>query len=285
MQNPGMPMTGVMQNPGMPMTGVMQNPGMPMTGVMQNPGMPMTGVMQNPGMPMTGVMQNPGMPMTGIMQNPGMPMTGVMQNPGMAYYGIQNPMYTQVNPGFYNPNMGNNGMGMGMANQNGLMVNMYPMNQGGVNPYNSNPNVPIQNNPNVIVPNTSNSTPTVQISNINNNNQGNANGEAPPSILSRDTQLVGETVIPANGIINVFFEASTGSRAVINIPEDTSIKEALEKYAEKINLNKQYLTNNKIIFLFSNQKLDANSTDSIKSKKILNNCKINVFDQGNVLGA
>ena len=193
-------------------------------------------------------------------------------------------MYPTVNQIMYNPSMVS--PGMGMVYQNGFMTNMYPTSQVYVNPTMSNPNVPIQNISNANVNITSVSSPNVPISNLN-NNEGNTNsGAAPPSLLSRDTQLIGE-VVESNdkGIINVYFDASTGSKAVINIPENTPIKEALDKYCEKVQLNKMYVEKKKILFIFLGAQIDPESTESIKSLKIINNSKINVFDQGNVLGA
>ena len=229
--------------------------------------------------PMSCGMVNP-MPVT--MANP-MPVT--MANPMAA--GMVNTMpggmYPTANPIMYNPNMVN--PGMGMVYQNGFMVNMYPTNQVYINPNISNPNVPIQNISNVNVPNTSASCPTVPISNLNNNQSNTNNGEAPPSILSRDPNLIGKPVDSNDGIINVYFFASTGSKAVINIKEDTPIKEALDKYCEKVKLNKMYIEKKKILFIFLGLEINPESTASIKSIKIINNSKINVFDQANVLGA
>ena len=232
----------------------------------------------NMGMPMAG---NMGMTMAGNMGNMGMPM---MNNMGMPMTNYPNPMFNG-NQGMCNPNMGN--PNMGMFNQNGCMVGMYNM-----NPVLSvsNPNVPISNpsisNTNVPISNPSASSPNVPVTNTNNNENNTNYGEPPESILSRDTKLIGDPNAPTgNGMINVFFEASTGSKAVLNLNEDTPIKEALEKYAEKVKLNKQYLTNKKILFLFCSKQIDPTSTNSLKSIKIINQCTINVFDQANVLGA
>ena len=243
---------------------------------MQPTSYPMAGTMASPGVsPMAGTMVSPGVsPMAGTMVSPGVnPMAGTMVSPGV------NPMacgmYSGVNP-MYNPGM----YSMGMGGQPGYMTGMYTM-----NPSMSNPSVPITGISNPSVPITSVSNPNVPVNNESNNQGNENNGEAPPSLLSRDTKLVGQEVAPIDGLINVYFEASTGSTAVLNIKETTPIKEALEQYADKINLNKQYIVSKKILFLYLNKQIDPNSTDPVSKLNIHNLSKINVFDQNNVLGA
>ena len=265
----------------------MQPTSYPMAGTMASPGVsPMAGTMVSPGVsPMAGTMVSPGVnPMAGTMVSPGVnPMACGMYsgvNPmacGM-YSGV-NPMacgmYSGVNP-MYNPGM----YSMGMGGQPGYMTGMYTM-----NPSMSNPSVPITGISNPSVPITSVSNTNVPVNNVSNNQGNENNGEAPPSLLSRDTKLVGQEVAPIDGLINVYFEASTGSKAVLNIKETTPIKEALEQYADKINLNKQYIVSKKILFLYLNKQIDPNSTDPVSKLNIHNLSKINVFDQNNVLGA
>jgi hypothetical protein len=163
----------------------------------------------------------------------------------------------------------------GMVNSGGYMANMYqPMNPGFIS-Y-SNPGVQ------PTVTNAPTPTPT------NVNSQGTANnGEAPPSLLQRNTDLIGDPNAPTgNGIINVFFEASTGSRAVLNLPEDTPVKDTLKKYAEKIKINQAFI-GKKIMFLYTGKRIDnePNCDKTLKELKILNGSQITVFDQANVLGA
>ena len=266
----------------------MQPTSYPMAGTMASPGVsPMAGTMVSPGVnPMAGTMASPGVnPMAGTMVSPGVnPMAGTMVSPGVnpmacgMYSGV-NPMacgmYSGVNP-MYNPGM----YSMGMGGQPGYMTGMYTM-----NPSMSNPSVPITGISNPSVPITSVSNTNVPVNNVSNNQGNENNGEAPPSLLSRDTKLVGQEVAPIDGLINVYFEASTGSKAVLNIKETTPIKEALEQYADKIKLNKQYISSKKILFLYLNKQIDPNSTDPVSKLNIHNLSKINVFDQNNVLGA
>ena len=165
----------------------------------------------------------------------------------------------------------------GMVNSGGYMANMYqPMNPGFISYSNPGVQPTVTNAP----------TPTPTPTNVN--SQGTANnGEAPPSLLQRNTDLIGDPNAPTgNGIINVFFEASTGSRAVLNLPEDTPVKDTLKKYAEKIKLNQAFI-GKKIMFLYTGKRIDnePNCDKTLKELKILNGSQITVFDQANVLGA
>ena len=302
MQPTSYPMPGTMINQGVgvnPMPSTMVNTGAginPMPGTMVNTGVgvnPMLGTMVNTGVgvnPMPSTMVNPGVySMGGGMINQGVySMGGGMVNQGVYSIGcgmgyqMPNPAYQNpnlmVNPAMYSPNMV-------MNNQNGYMTGMYPMNTGMTTI--SNPNVNITGISNANVPITSVSYSNVPPVNNGSNNQGNENNgeQPPPSLLSRDTQLIGEVVDTSSGLINVYFEASTGSKAVLNIKETDPIKEVLEKYADKVKLNKQYIVSKKIIFLYLNKQIDPNSTDPVSKINIHNLSKINVFDQNNVLGA
>ena len=206
-----------------------------------------------------------------------MPVQLPIQMPGQPTLMSQN--YQPINTNMNNQYMINPGR-MSYSNGNGLMMNMYQQNVGHM----------IYNN-NAPITNSSNTDETCDYYGKNNNssnhinNQGNKNDDKEESVLARNTVLIGDPNAPTgNGIINIFFEASTGSRAVINVSENTPIKEVLEKYAEKINLHKNYL-GNKVIFLLFGKKIDPSSTAPIKSINIKNGNSISVFDQQNVLGA
>jgi hypothetical protein len=156
-----------------------------------------------------------------------------------------------------------------MLNQGGYMTNMYQQ----MKPeYGANSNSGGSNTSNVINTNTSN------------NNQGNSNNGEPQSLLPGSNVIIGKEIETNNGIINVCFEASTGSRTIINIPEDISIKEAIEIFAKKIKLNQKYI-GKEVIFVYTGKKIKADSNDSIKTLTIHNQSVNNVFDQANVLGA
>ena len=102
--------------------------------------------------------------------------------------------------------------------------------------------------------------------------------------------MIGE-IVHSDNVVNAIFEASTGSRAVIHIKESTTIKEAIEKYAEKIKLNQKYI-GKEVIFVLNGKKLDPFSNDILVNIIIKKNpmekltqFTVNVFDQANVLGA
>jgi len=157
-----------------------------------------------------------------------------------------------------------------MVNQGGLMTNMYQ-----------------QVNQNVINNNnfTNNNIPTP-----NQTSQGNSNDEEPQTLIPGNTDMIGK-IVHSEGVINAIFEASTGSTAVIQINDKTPVKEAIEKYAEKIKLNQRYI-GKEVIFVLNGKKMDPSSNkilvDFIKktnpNDKVIQ-FKVNVFDQSNVLGA
>jgi hypothetical protein len=231
----------------------------PMQGVQGQ--MPMQGVQGQ--MPMQGVQGQ--IPIQGMQGQVQYQMPTQMQGmQGQVQY--QMPTQMQVNQMYPINNQG-------MVNSGGYMANMYqPMNPGFISYSNPGVQPTVTNAP----------TPT------NVNSQGTANnGEAPPSLLQRNTDLIGDPNAPTgNGIINVFFEASTGSRAVLNLPEDTPVKDTLKKYAEKIKINQAFI-GKKIMFLYTGKRIDnePNCDKTLKELKILNGSQITVFDQANVLGA
>ena len=195
------------------------------------------------------------------------PMLGQMVNQinGQIIYPAQAPMTNQM---YQNQ----------MVNQGGFMTNMYQQ---------VNPNVPNNNNN---FSNTNFNTPNTYNLNPNQNTQGNSNNEEPKSLLPENTDIIGQ-IVHSDGIVNAVFEASTGSIAVIQIKESTSIKEAIEKYAERIKLNQKYI-GKEVIFVLNGKKLDPFSNDKIVAiitkkspmDKVIQ-FKVNVFDQANVLGA
>ena len=195
------------------------------------------------------------------------PMPGQMVNQinGQIIYQAQTPMTNQM---YQNQ----------MVNQGGFMTNMYQQ---------VNPNVPNNNNN---FSNTNFNTPNAYNLNPNQNTQGNSNNEEPKSLLPENTDIIGQ-IVHSDGIVNAVFEASTGSIAVIQIKESTSIKEAIEKYAEKIKLNQKYI-GKEVIFVLNGKKLDPFSNDILVNIIIKKNpmekltqFTVNVFDQANVLGA
>ena len=214
-----------------------------------------------------------------------MPTQMPYQIPGQMQFPTQSPMpgqmVNQINGQIiYQPQMPNQMYQNQMVNQGGFMTNMYQQ---------VAPGVPNNNN----FTNTNfNNTPTSNTININpnQNTQGNSNNEEPKSLLPENIDMIGKMVY-SDGIVNAVFEASTGSTAVIQIKESTSIKEAIEKYAERIRLNQKYI-GKEVIFVLNGKKLDPFSNDIIvaiitkknPTDKVVQ-FKVNVFDQANVLGA
>ena len=197
------------------------------------------------------------------------PMPGQMVNQinGQIIYPAQAPMTNQM---YQNQ----------MVNQGGFMTNMYQQVAPGVPNNNNFTNTNFNNTP----------TPNTININSNQNNQVNSNNGEPQSLLPENKDMIG-TMVYSDGIVNVIFEASTGSTAVIQIKESTTIKEAIEKYAEKIKLNQKYI-GKEVIFVLNGKKLDPFSNDIIvaiitkknPTDKVVQ-FKVNVFDQANVLGA
>ena len=214
-----------------------------------------------------------------------MPTQMPYQIPGQMQFPTQSPMpgqmVNQINGQIiYQPQMPNQMYQNQMVNQGGFMTNMYQQ---------VAPGVPNNNN----FTNTNfNNTPTSNTININpnQNTQGNSNNEEPKSLLPENIDMIGKMVY-SDGIVNAIFEASTGSTAVIQIKESTSIKEAIEKYAERIRLNQKYI-GKEVICVLNGKKLDPFSNDIIvaiitkknPTDKVVQ-FKVNVFDQANVLGA
>ena len=81
---------------------------------------------------------------------------------------------------------------------------------------------------------------------------------------------------------NISFDASTGLKVILKVPNDTTIKELLKKYVEKIGLSEKVIGTD-LIFLFNGGRMDTNSEDSIQ--KFQDFSSITVFDQNNVIGA
>ena len=78
--------------------------------------------------------------------------------------------------------------------------------------------------------------------------------------------------------ISITFEVSTGSKVTLEMETSTTIEEMIKEYAKEINLPEKYL-GRKVIFLYTGQKLDFKSKQTIGSM-FNNNALICVFDQG-----
>ena len=214
-----------------------------------------------------------------------------MQNMNMNPLMMNNFMNMMNNPNFMN-NMNCMNMNMmNMMNMNGMnnMNNMWN-NNGNNNGMNNINNMP--NSMNNLNNNMSNS---FNIQNNNNNmsyssgnvisNNRNQN-QQPQELIPRGDKVIRDTSmnINSNGqnMINVTFDASTGLRVIIAISKNTTVKQLVEKYIERIGIGKNHIGKD-IIFLFNGGKMDPFSEDNLQNFPDL--AIITVFDQNNVIGA
>ena len=104
-------------------------------------------------------------------------------------------------------------------------------------------------------------------------------------LLPREDKTIYDTKIAPNtpNVINIVLNTSTGHRTIIYISKDSTIKELIKQYAQKIGLPEQVL-GTKIIFLFNGEKLDIKSNKKL-SQCFQNSAIITVFDQGGIIGA
>ena len=173
---------------------------------------------------------------------------------------------------------------MGM-NDNG-MNNYFINSMKNINPnFNNNMNIENGNNPNSLSMDNKN---FYNLNNNNNNNINSNNNNGPPSkeVLPRPNNF---NPIPDNSnfaassnMKNILFEASTGLKVMIKADINTTIKELLKMYIERIGLNESFIDKD-IVFLFTGEKMDSKSEEKIT--KIPNMGVITVFDQNNVIGA
>ena len=89
---------------------------------------------------------------------------------------------------------------------------------------------------------------------------------------------------PTADTINIKFDASTGVKKIIRANNNTTLKELLKMYMQKIGLP-DTLIGKQVVFLFCGEKIDVESTKTLKEQNIRNMSSITVFDQGNVIGA
>ena len=86
-----------------------------------------------------------------------------------------------------------------------------------------------------------------------------------------------------DNIINILFQANTGLQLLMSFSRNTTIKDILKAYMNKLQLSENYI-GDQVIFLFSGNKLDKNSTNII-GNKYKDHMLITVIDQGGVIGA
>ena len=86
-----------------------------------------------------------------------------------------------------------------------------------------------------------------------------------------------------DNIINILFQANTGLQLLMPFSRNTTIKDILKAYMNKLQLSENYI-GDQVIFLFSGHQLDKNSTNII-GNKYKDHMLITVIDQGGVIGA
>ena len=86
-----------------------------------------------------------------------------------------------------------------------------------------------------------------------------------------------------DNIINILFQANTGLQLLMSFSRNTTIKDILKAYMNKLQLSENYI-GDQVIFLFSGHQLDKNSTNII-GNKYKDHMLITVIDQGGVIGA
>ena len=226
-----------------------------------------------------------------LMQNMNMNSMNPMAMNNMNFMNMMNNMNCMNNMNNMNGMNGMNMNMMNMMNMNGMnnMNNMWN-NNGNNNGMNNINNMP--NSMNNLNNNMSNS---FNIQNNNNNmsyssgnvisNNRNQN-QQPQELIPRGDKVIRDTSmnINSNGqkMINVTFDASTGLRVIIAISKNTTVKQLVEKYIERIGIGKNHIGKD-IIFLFNGGKMDPFSEDNLQNFPDL--AIITVFDQNNVIGA
>ena len=190
----------------------------------------------------------------------------------------QNMMMGNQNMMMGNPNMMMGNQNMMMGNQNMMLgnPNMMMGNQNCLNNQNNNMGF---NNMNGI-----NMNNTKINSNINNevNKKENFNIHDKEEIFPINKEI--STDVKPNGdIINILFELSTGSKIKIDINNNSTIKEMMKKFCQKIDLDEKYI-NGRIKCIFSGHLVDLDSSSTLKEAKFGFYPTLQVFDDDNVVG-
>ena len=180
---------------------------------------------------------------------------------------MNNPMNMYQMFNNYNANNMNNNMPNSMNNMNNQMANN------------------MANNPPTI-PTTSNSTSNMQINQNTQNNTNPQNNDEHKGLLPRGNQVVGDKILqPVGDIINVNIDASTGTKTIINISQESPVIDLLKKYCERNNLGESHIGKS-LAFLFNGRKINEDDYNkTIKKLGIVNMSTVTVYDQGNVIGA
>ena len=116
-----------------------------------------------------------------------------------------------------------------------------------------------------------------------NNNINNNKNEEKESILRNNKVIKDADNFPPGAIVkNISFDATSGLKVILKVTKETTYKELILKYVNKIGLEESVI-NKDIIFLFNGGKMDVNSEDNIA--KLPDFSAITVIDQKNIIGA
>ena len=147
-------------------------------------------------------------------------------------------------------------------------------NFGNMNNSQSNQNMnKINNNSNNSMSNTS-----------NNITDSSSDSREPKETLPRKNEtIIDGGVFSKNAAIkNISFDASSGLKVILKVSKETTYKDLMRKYVQKIGLSEDVI-NRDIIFLFNGGKMDPNSPEDIG--KLPDFASITVIDQNNIIGA
>lgn len=206
----------------------------------------------------------------------------INRNNGFPINNMNNSMMNQLmmmnnNYNLFN-NMGMNGnMNMNMFNL--MMYYLMMQNCGGQynNGYNNNYNQTSINN------NNSNRLSTVIPSQ---EERTMSNPRVFGGILPRDKGTYNFNAFPEKGgnKINIFFQAPTGNKINMLVPDTCRMKDVLEKYVLRIGLGPEVI-DNAVYFLYGGNKIKKNEKRTIREMFMLNGAVIIVIDKKGVIGA
>ena len=193
------------------------------------------------------------------------------------------------NMNFMNNNMNMNGMNMNNMNfmnnnnMNNMLMQNFFMNMMGNNNMNfgNMANNNFQNNFNQGNVNLNNNYNPGSV-NLNNNNSNN--NQEPTPIIPRGIKVVQDNNNYQQNpqMKNIAFDASSGLKVIITVPKETTYKELIKKYVNKIGISESFI-GKEIIFLFNGEKMNTDSDDLIIN--FPNLAVITVVDQNNIIGA
>ena len=200
-------------------------------------------------------MNNNGFPMN----NNGFPMNNMMAQ--------SMPLNNNFN--FYNSFGINNNMNMNMFNlmMSYLFMQYNPNNQTFFNNINNNAN-------------------KMSFINPNNEERTSKNPNVFRGLLPREKTTVDYNPFPENGgeKVNIFFQAPSGHKINMLVPDNIKMKDVLVKYVLKVGLDPNVIGES-IYFLYGGNRIKKNEKKTVREMYILNSAVIIVIDKKGILGA